>query len=77
MRAFIIASVRGSLNLNLVPFIGIDSTSIEPFIFSMADLTASMPTPLPDVSLMVSDVLNPERKIRFTASLSESFSASS
>ena len=76
-RPGMMASVRGIFSLTVVPSPGRLKTSTTPPIFSIWDLTTSMPTPRPETLVTVWAVENPGWKIRFSASRSLSFSACS
>ncbi len=45
--------------MNVVPWPGTERTSTVPLRFSIRLLTMSMPTPRPEISVMVSAVLRP------------------
>ncbi len=63
--------VRGRFKVNLVPTPGSDSTSICPFMPSMARFTTSSPTPRPAWSPTLSAVENPGMKINCRRSVSD------
>ncbi len=75
--ASMMARVRGSVRVNLLPL----PTSVEmftfPFKFLMLLRTTSMPTPRPEMSVTFSAEENPGAKIRSTASRSSRARASS
>ena len=54
-----IARVSGSRMVNVVPWPRTLRTSTAPLRFSIRLLTMSMPTPRPEISVMVSAVLRP------------------
>ena len=64
------ARVRGSWMVNLVPAPGRLSASTRPFSFSIDFSTTSRPTPRPERSVTVRAVEKPSEKMSWTASLS-------
>ena len=62
------ATVRGSFSVILVPAPCLESISILPPIGSTADFTASIPTPLPDMSETTLAVLKPGIHVMRSAS---------
>jgi len=75
--ACIIASVRGSLIVNVLPSPRTDLHSTTPPRDSILDLTTSRPTPLPDTSVIFSDVEKLGWKSKSITSLSDITSACS
>ncbi len=63
-----IARVRGSLMINVLPAPSSDSISTIPFSLVMFVRTTSMPTPRPEMLVTFAAVLNPGAKIRLKAS---------
>ena len=64
------ARVRGSWMMNLVPTPGTVSTSTRPFRRSMDFSTTSRPTPRPETSVTASAVEKPSEKMSWIASRS-------
>ena len=77
MRACIMARVRGSLTINVLPSPSFVLTSTSPPRASILDFTTSRPTPLPDTSVIFSDVEKLGRKSKSIISLSVIASACS
>ena len=72
-----VARVSGSRAVNLEPLPGVLSTSTNPLMASILDLTMSIPTPRPETSVACDLVDAPARKIRSTASSSDRRDAAS
>ncbi len=71
------ASVSGMVSLNVVPCPMTESTSSEPLSFSTTNSrTTSIPTPRPEISVMMAAVENPASKMRYVASRSDMPAAS-
>ena len=75
--AWIIARVRGSRMVQVLPSPHLDFTSTSPLKDSILDLTTSRPTPLPETSVTFSEVENPGWNSRLIISFSDILAACS
>ena len=71
MSAETIASVSGILIVNVVPAPGVDFRSTVPPICSMLARTTSMPTPRPEMLVIVAAVEKPGMKMKLPISASD------